>query len=845
MPFMLSRLRLRSSLVKFSCLSLFALFVSVPGARADAPAIVVDAQQTIASGYHGPQGFAGNNTNNGAIFIADTNKNQLIILYNGVSYPFSPPGFTLVGPQAVAIDVLGNVFVADTPSNQGTSYGRIIELPAAGGNWDGTAHVVYAGSVLSNPISLAVDNSGTLFIGDYPLASGNGAIYSLPVGAAAPTPLTLTGTPATLTPAGLVRDAANNLYFTDGGSADGTNLGGVYIVPAAGGTAAPVNTQSFQLNQPSGITLDTAGNLYIATTIGSAATGQQVLVVPAASPTNPYILPNTGINSASALTFDAKGNLDVLSFVDGGIYQITFGSSINLGYSSPSAPGIQLLINFEFNAPATLGGFAVVTGGDASTEVTQVFGGSCVNGAHATAVDGGAVTPADPYTCNESYEGTPKYPGFRNSAIQIKGAGTTLLASVPVYQWSVGGVQVTYPFTATATAGGLQVPQAVAISGLDKMVYVADTAAGLVYSTSGLAGTTLTPVSTGSITLVAPSALAVDGAGNLYIADFGGTNPGQLVEVPISGTPTVVNTGSLLQHPIALTVDTLGNLYLGDAGPGGTDAGSGNPGFLVKIPAGGAAAKLNTPMPIVFPQSLVTNPYTGFLFVGDGGDPSLTGEVDVLTADGTEGGPFPVAGITDPTGLAFDPAGNLYILDGVSNSITVDPIYLSNAPAYTYNLNLNNTALNSASAMALSAGGQSLVISNVGNGANNSLFYVNGNAAGLAFGTVPDGTQSSTMTATVANIGNFAMTLGTPFFASTTTNAAFSLLNSSTCTNGSALGSGSTCTVNYQFTPSSAGPTSQQFTFPSNAYNNSVPVLTLQGTGGAGGSVAKHKHPKK
>ena len=132
-----------------------------------------------------------------------------------------------------------------------------------------------------------------------------------------------------------------------------------------------------------------------------------------------------------------------------------------------------------------------------------------------------------------------------------------------------------------------------------------------------------------------------------------------------------MNTGGLLQHPIALAFDFLGNLYIGDAGPGGLDAGSGNPGFVVKIPVGGAAFKVNIPWcPIVFPQALAIDPYTAALLIGDGGDPSGVGKVVQLYADGTAG-TGPINGVTNPSGLAFDPADDLYILDGTANTITV------------------------------------------------------------------------------------------------------------------------------------------------------------------------------
>ena len=62
---------------------------------------------------------------------------------------------------------------------------------------------------------------------------------------------------------------------------------------------------------------------------------------------------------------------------------------------------------------------------------------------------------------------------------------------------------------------------------------------------------------------------------------------------------------------------------------------------------------------IVYPQALATNFYTNALYVGDGGDISGTGQVVVAMPDGSNSGPIAFPGVTNPTGLAFDPAGNL------------------------------------------------------------------------------------------------------------------------------------------------------------------------------------------
>jgi hypothetical protein len=68
-------------------------------------------------------------------------------------------------------------------------------------------------------------------------------------------------------------------------------------------------------------------------------------------------------------------------------------------------------------------------------------------------------------------------------------------------------------------------------------------------------------------------------------------------------------------------------------------------------------------------------------------------------------------------------------------------------------------------------------------------------------------------------------------------------LDSSSCGNNPVIQTGLSCSVNFTFTPSVVGQTSQQFTFNSDAYNSGVGILTVQGTGKAGGAVAKQ--PKR
>jgi sugar lactone lactonase YvrE len=821
---------------KLFCFPVLTLAICASTSWAQAPSVVITAQQTIGTLSKGAQGIAV--SKNGTVFIADTNNNQVLARnpQTGVIAPVSTGGITLAFPTPLALDTNGDLFIGDTPSGIG---GRIVELTGDGkGNLTGAAKTYFAGAPLTNPFGLTVDSAGTLFIGDFSLTTNNGTIYSLASGGTALTPLSFSGIPTQFAPGSLFR-AGTNLYITDNGV--GSGIGGVYVAPATGGNAQKIPTYSFSITNPTGIRLDAAGNIYILTYLTTGAgfnSGQQLVIVPAASPTTPYILPTSGILYGTDMQLDPVGNIDVIDYASGTVVQLTSANPVNLGSkNNVGGTGSPVQFNFEFNEATTLRGFRVVTQGDVSQELTQSTGGTCVNGKHTNLGLGGpTISNFFPYTCVENFSGTPTYPGVRASAIQVKGTNTTILGSLPVYQTGLAGAEVTYPLNETSTVTGLQNPQAVAISGLDKTVYVADTGARVVYSTAGLGGSTLTPVSTGAITLSAPSGLALDGTGNLFITDF---DLGQLVEVPTTTglPPSVVNTGGLLQHPLAVAFDAQGNTYIGDAGPGGYGATFTNPGYVVKIPVGGSPFKMTIPsVPIAFPQALATDPITSALVIGDGGNPDFSGvQVVEVSADGTTASVKPINNLTDPSGLVFDPADQLYVADQFSNTVIVIP-----PTGDPHLLPFNNSSLNQTVSLAISAGGQSFVLVNWidTDMSGDNLVFLNGNRSTLAFGGVKVGNQSQTLTATEYNIGNLPLTLSSPFYTTNGVNAAFSVLGSSTCGKGSVLDSAAPCDINVQFTPDKIGLTTQQLTVKSDGYNGgsgaiNAPILTLRGTGNA------------
>ncbi len=89
----------------------------------------------------------------GNLFIADLGNNRVVkVPANGGTQ--TTVGTGLNGPQGVAVDGAGNLFIADWGNN------RVVEVPANGGPQ------IRVGTGLNGPIGLAVDGAGDIFIAD-------------------------------------------------------------------------------------------------------------------------------------------------------------------------------------------------------------------------------------------------------------------------------------------------------------------------------------------------------------------------------------------------------------------------------------------------------------------------------------------------------------------------------------------------------------------------------------------------------------------------------------------------------------------------------------------------------
>ena len=202
-----------------------------------------------------------------------------------------------------------------------------------------------------------------------------------------------------------------------------------------------------------------------------------------------------------------------------------------------------------------------------------------------------------------------------------------------------------------------------------------------------------------------PSGIAVDGSGNVYVAD---TQDNEIRKITPSGTITrVAGTGAPCAHPpscgdggladtatltapAGLAIDRSGNLYIADAGDqeirklskSGTItrvAGTGK--WCAHPPAcgdGGAATSAR----LRFPQAVALGP-SGTWYIADGGDHEIrkvssTGKISTVAGDGKacsappscgDGGPATSARLNFPSGVAVGPAGGLFIADAADHEL--------------------------------------------------------------------------------------------------------------------------------------------------------------------------------
>ena len=440
--------------------------------------------------------------------------------------------------------------------------------------------------------------------------------------------------------------------------------------------------------------------------------------------------------------------------------------------------------------------------------------------------------------------------------ISFAAAPAPLLQIQPAAISTLAGSSLGYADGAALSAS-FRFPQGLAIDAIGN-IYVADTMNQMIRKIAPGNNTVSTIVGTGAAsytgdgglalaaTLNTPTGVAVDAAGNLYIADQG-NNAIRRVDALSGIITTVAGGNSTLYGPNNVVLDTSGNLYIADSfnnvvrklsstGTMTIYAGGG-----VNLGDGGAAtaAQLSNPQGIAVDSS-------GNLYIADLGNSrvrKVTAATQVITTvagtgsygNAGDGGPATSAALNSPAGIRLDAAANLYIADAGANVIRlvnassgiISTIAGNGNSGYTGDLGVATFAtLNNPMDVLTDASGNVLIADN----SNSVVRKVTFLPPTLSFPPTYVTLTSAVVPVTLSNAGNAALT-----FSGLSVSAGFQqkTTGSSDCSVSVPLNPGATCQMSLVFVPTVTGAVSGTLTIVSNSGNVSSSQAIVNLTGNA------------
>ena len=508
---------------------------------------------------------------------------------------------------------------------------------------------------------------------------------------------------------GVAVDGAGNVYIADSGNNRVRKItsGGIITTVAGDGTAGTSGdggpADSAQLVYPSGLAVDSEGDLYIAagdrirkvspdgniTTTATAAPGSAIAVdnllnlYIAGSGMVPKVAPSGAITTVAsedglAIAVDNASNIYIAQA--GRVRKIAADGLISTvaGNGTCGDPGNGL----GESAQLCANGVALDQQGNlyVADAVTFLI--------HEVSAAGIISTVAGNGDCCYSGDGGPARSAVLNLApwgggIAVDSQGNLYVADTAnqrVRKISPSGIITTVAGTGIsngysgdggpATSAQLNYPSNVAVDSNGNL-YIADGGNAVIRKISPL----------GIITTVAQSggrALAVDKADNLYFEDASGVRT-----LSASGNITTF-TATQFNLPYGAAVDSAGNLYIAEAGapsyrvrkitPAGiitTVAGDGTAGYSGD---GGPAASAQLNVPVAVAADGGGNIYIADSFNARIRMVSPSGIITTVAGNGGagysgDGGPAILAQIGSSTCIAIDRAGNLYVADQYYNAI--------------------------------------------------------------------------------------------------------------------------------------------------------------------------------
>jgi hypothetical protein len=502
-----------------------------------------------------------------------------------------------------------------------------------------------------------------------------------------------------------------------------------------------------------------------------------------------------------------------------GAAPVDFGS-IGIGKTSAAQ---AITLSFPANAtPATL---IATTQGATGLDFAIVSGGTC----------GAGVNVAAGQSCTVNVTFTPGYAGMRSGAVlaedvngqtlamtYIHGSGTGAQISVQTdfYEGYYGVFADDYPYSYTPLSDGFSHPN-VAVDGAGN-VFVADMGPGAVREIP--AGcTSASCVVTVLQAFYGPSALAVDGAGNIFVAEVGN---GDVKKIPpgCKSYSCLETVGVGFNQPYGVFVDASGNVFVADTF---------NNAVKEVVAAGGYTTINTLASGLDLPWSVVVNA-EGDLFVAEGGDQCTvfipgscstinTSLLEIPAAGGYKTvNTLSAGGFGKPFGLAIDGGGNVYEADYGDSCAT--EFTAGSGYATAHRLCTKSWFLY-AEGLAVD-GADNLYLDDVIRGTVSKMDYVD--VPSMTFGTatlegVAD-TQDGTQVVSVQNNGVAALAFTSIVFSDTS----FKLDSTvNTCSTSTPLAAGASCYLAVDFKPTVTGPINATLTLTDNNLNQSLATQVI------------------
>ncbi len=623
----------------------------------------------------------------------------------------------LASPTGLAIDGAGNLYICDTTNAVVREIASNGIITTIAGN--GTAG--YAGdggqatsAEMYSPWAIVIDSAGDLFIADVSYSvvrkiSIKTGIITAFAGNASSRGYSGDGGPATAaalqTPEGLAIDSGGNLYIADSGNnvirkVDAitgviTTVAGNASLQGYTGDGGPAT--SAELNYPTGVAVDSAGNIYIAD-----ASNYVVRTVAAANGTIstlagsnvPCPLSNGDGGPASHATFceplgvtvDGTGNLYI---VDGG------AARVRLVLAANAPPAMQTAAPTFSVPPDTYATPQTVT-------VTDRTPGAAIyitlDGSTPTAGVNGYLGPLN-VSGGMTIKAIAAAPGYTPSAVAT--ASYTITAQPPAVIRTVAGDGV----AGSSDGGG--VPADAQLGDLAGMafdhsgdLFFVDSTNCVVWelaAKTGLlsSGATVCQAGAGAPPAPGSAGIAIDSAGNLFVADLArnvvwkvAVGTGVTTIYAGNEQPYIPGTGigdggpatsAYIPQPSGLALDNAGNLYISQS-QGLVRLVSASTGIITTVAGVGNGMVGSRADNIPATSANVENPgalaldSSGNLYIAqpiDGRVRKVTLSTGIITTVAGNGDGYGSSGDgglatqaeVSPAGLAFDSAGNLYISD--------------------------------------------------------------------------------------------------------------------------------------------------------------------------------------